>query len=231
MAREGGEVSCRHGRTSPSQEAADGAHQVRHHVRPQQPCVIAGKAPLVFAQAHANQCSGRHVNAPDRLAAGEDEVVVRGPRSRLCTAATIECDADPLPNKKSPDRENLGREENALPQRQVAPVPGHPIDKKENMSALFLHHRFEGVDEGWRKKSRSLGQRKQAEGEEGVDALAKTASRNAHSGCRGRRYSGSGARGMPYACTRLERTCLCRVSSKPSISTASRSNGSSMVSA
>ena len=42
------------------------------------------------------------------------------------------------------------------------------------MSALFLHHRFEGVDEGWRKKSRSLGQRKQAEGEEGVDALAKT---------------------------------------------------------
>src|ERR1700730_13835158 len=163
MAREGGEVSCRHGRTSPSQEAADGAHQVRHHVRPQQARVIAGKAPLVFPQAHANQGSGRHVNAPDHLAAGEDEVVVRGPRSRLGTAGTIECDADPLPNKKSPDRENLGREENASRQRQVAPVPGHPIDKKENMPALLLYHRFEGVDEGWRKKSRSLGQLKQAE--------------------------------------------------------------------
>jgi hypothetical protein len=40
---------------------------VRHHVRPEQARVIAGKAPLVFAQAHANQGSGRHVNAPIAL--------------------------------------------------------------------------------------------------------------------------------------------------------------------
>jgi hypothetical protein len=32
------------------------------------------EAALVFAQAHANQDSGRHVNAPHRLAAGEDKV-------------------------------------------------------------------------------------------------------------------------------------------------------------
>src|ERR1700733_1443617 len=41
------------------------------------------------------------------------------------------------------------------------------------MPALLLYHRFKGLDEGWREKSRSLRQRKQAESEEGVDALAK----------------------------------------------------------
>src|SRR6202040_1522047 len=173
-ARDEVRLSCRHSRTSPSQEAADKTHQVWHHARPQQARVIAGKASLVFAQAYVNQCSDRHVNAPDFLAPSEDEVVVLG-CPYVCARGTIAtgCDADPFPNKICPDREDFGYEENTSPRGQIAPVPSHPIDKKENMPALLLHHGFEGVDEGYRKKSRSLGQRKQAEGEEGVDALAK----------------------------------------------------------
>jgi hypothetical protein len=79
--------------------------------------LIAGKAELVLAQADANQDGGRHVDAPNRLAAGEDKVVVPATRRRLSTAGTIEDETNPLPNKKSPDRKNFDREENASPRR------------------------------------------------------------------------------------------------------------------
>src|SRR5271165_552967 len=103
---------------------------MRHHVRPQEACVIAGKASLVFGQAHANQRGGRHVNTPNRLAAGENEVVVLGAPSRLCTAGTFAREADPLPNKKGPGRDDFYREENASPPGKLRRCQATQLTKK-----------------------------------------------------------------------------------------------------
>src|SRR5882724_6179761 len=51
-------------------------------------------------------------------------------------------------------------------------MPGHPIDKEENVAAFLLHDRLERVDQGRREKSRALCHREQAEGKKAIDAFA-----------------------------------------------------------
>ena len=41
-------------------------------------------------------------------------------------------------------------------QRQVAPMPGHPIDEEQDMAAFFLHHRLEGFDQFGREIAGTL---------------------------------------------------------------------------
>src|SRR5262245_133120 len=51
-------------------------------------------------------------------------------------------------------------------------MPGHPIDKEENVPTFLLHDRLERVDQDWREESRTLRQREQAEGKKAIDAFA-----------------------------------------------------------
>jgi len=129
-----------------------------------------------------------------------------------------------------------------VPQRQVdGRCQGHPIGQKKRICrALLLYTGFRVFlsTRGWReekKNSRSLGQGEQTVGStrkvEGIKVIVEvTTTRKNQRGketpigmCRGRRYYGSGAGGnAKSACctTSGEREpALCRVSSKPAIST------------
>src|ERR1700730_7095551 len=51
-------------------------------------------------------------------------------------------------------------------------MPGHPVDKEEDVTTFLLHDRLECIDERGREKPRTLRQREQAKSEEAVDTLA-----------------------------------------------------------
>src|SRR6516164_7645001 len=52
-------------------------------------------------------------------------------------------------------------------------MPGHPVDKEENVAAFLLHYRLECVDQGRREKPGTFRQRKQTKRKNAIDALAK----------------------------------------------------------
>ncbi len=114
-----------HRGASLAHEAAREAHQARHHARAQQARIVAGEPAVVLGEADLHQLRRRDVDA-DRLAAGHGEVVVlRGApprprampmRSQIRNAQT----ASTLSSKQRPP-----------PPRQVAAMPGDPVDEEE----------------------------------------------------------------------------------------------------
>ena len=114
--------------------------------------------------------------APTALLPVKVKLLSCGRRSRSGSPALPTPRAMPMRSqtRKTQTAKHLRREERAPPERQVSFVPGHPIDKKQDVPAFLLHHRLEGIDESRRKKSRAFGQREQTEGKEAVDAFAET---------------------------------------------------------
>src|SRR5277367_5578840 len=137
-------------RNSAAHEAACQARKSRNGEGPLEPLVIEAHAAAVFSQANVDQLG--HVNViADRLGPRDREIII------LYAATQIAGGTDALPDEKRPHRQDLEFKEGPAPQRHSAPMPRGPVDEEQNVPGFFLDDGLKGVDQFFRKKSRSLG--------------------------------------------------------------------------
>src|SRR6185312_8643940 len=133
-----------------------------HEAWPLEAIVVGRQATVIFGKADRDQLAHIDIRA-QLLGAAHGEIVV------LLAVAHVAGDADALPDQERPHRQHFQFKPGAAPPGHVAPVPGDPIDEKQNMARFLVHHGIKGLDQFGGEITRILGRLEQAEGEERID--------------------------------------------------------------
>src|SRR4030095_11662676 len=128
----------------------------------QEACLCAVQPLGVLRQTQLQETARRDIHA-NGLVALHGEILVSP-----CTKGTLHTTPHLQDASKSPTPD-MAR---ALPERPLGLAIGFPIDKKENVTRLFLHDRLELLDEHCWEKTRISGNGKQSKSKKSVKTLA-----------------------------------------------------------